>query len=192
MFPQAIIALLPFLAAVNAAPQGGAPPSTTTTATAPTLTPIGVEYYLQAQPLNADPNSVVNNYLSSYHSGAGENNATLIAQSGAITAFLNPDGGYQEFDVGLSYPYGLVMGGETAIKGASLVAIDIGVGDAGFSIPDATEGLVWNDTTFGGWLACNISQQTTGLQLFWANKTEETETKTPEGCESVRLAPEYF
>ena len=200
MLSQAIIAILPLLAAVSAAPQSGAPPpvpapSTTTTTAAPTITPIGVEYYLQAQPLNENPNDVVNNYVSAYHAGAGENNATLIAQSEATKGFLNPDGGFQEFDLGLSYPYGFVMEGlvrETVIKGAAFVGINAGAGDAGFSIPSSEVGLTWNNTAFGGWLACNITNQTSGLQLFWLNKTEERKERTPKGCESVRLAPEYF
>ncbi|KAL9136312.1 MAG: hypothetical protein Q9175_002482 [Cornicularia normoerica] len=195
MLSQTIIAILPLLAAVSAVPQGGAPPPIpppSTTTAAPTVTPIGVEYYLQAQPLNENPNDVLNSYVSSYHSGAGENNVTLIVQSEATKAFLDPDGGYQEFDLGLSYPYGFVMGGETAVKGASLVAIDAGVGDAGFSIPSTKEGLIWNNTAFAGWLACNITKQTTGLQLFWVNKTEDRKDKAPKGCKKVRLAPEYF
>lgn len=189
MLFQAVIAVLPLLAAVSAAPQGGAPPPITP---APTVTPTGVEYYLQAQPLSENPSYVVKNFVSSYHSGAGENNVTLVAHSEATKAFLNPDGGHQEFDLGASYPYGFVMGAETAIKGASLVAIDAGVGDAGFSIPSTEKGLTWNNTAFGGWLACNITTQTTGLQLFWRNKTEERKGKASKGCESVRLAPEYF
>ncbi|CAF9933568.1 hypothetical protein IMSHALPRED_009396 [Imshaugia aleurites] len=197
MLSQSIIAFLPLLAAVSAASQGGAPPSTpppsTTTATAaPTITPIGVEYYLQAQPLDQHPAKVVDNYVSPYHSGAGENNVTLGAQSEAFKAFLDPDGGYQEFDLGLSYPNEFVMGGDIAIQGASLVAIDAGIGDAGFSIPSKEVGLTWNNTAFGGWLACNITKQTTGLQLLWLNKTEESKEKAPKGCESVRLAPVYL
>lgn len=199
MLSQTIVALISLLIAVSAAPQSDAPPSTlpastatTTTTAAPTVTPIGVEYYLQAQPLSENPDDVVNNYLSSFHSGAGENNVTLVPRSEATDAFLNPDGGYQEFDLGVSYPYGFVMGVETAIKGASLVSIDAGAGDAGFSIPSAEEGLTWNDTAFGGWLACNITTQTTGLQLFWVNETGERKEKVPKACERVRLAPEYF
>ena len=197
MLSQFIIAFLPLLAAANAAPQGSAPsstppPSTTTATAAPTITPIGVEYYLQTQPLDEYPVNVIDNYVSPYHSGAGENNVTLVTQSEAIKAFLDPDGGYQEFDLGLSYPNEFVMGGDTAIQGASLVAIDAGIGDAGFSIPSKEVGLTWNNTAFGGWLACNITKQTTGLQLLWLNKTEERKGKAPKGCESVRLAPVYL
>lgn len=205
MIPGIIIATLPLLAAVTAAPQGNATPptaplSTTTTTATPSFTPVGVEYYLQAQPLNENLSDIVNNYVSAYHSGAGTNNVTLIAQSAATKAFLNPNGGYQEFDLGTSYPWGFAMGeelgvetgGETAIKGAYLVSIDVGVGDAGFSIPSTEVGLTWNSTAFGGWLACNTSGQTTGLQLFWLNRTEERRGKAPEGCERVRLAPEDF
>lgn len=189
MLSQAIITILPLLAAVSAAPQGDA---TTTTTAASTVTPIGPEYYLHAQSFYEEPNHVVNYYVSSYHSGAGENNVTLVAQSVATKAFLDPDGGYQEFDLGTSYPYGFVMGGETAVKGASLVAIDAGAGDAGFSFPSTELGLTWNDTAFGGWLACFITNQTTGLQLFWVNKTEDRGERAPKGCESVRLTPDYF
>lgn len=205
MLSQSVIALLPFLAAVGAAPRGDVttsttpipPPPTTTTTGLPSFTPVGAEYYLQAQPLDENPSDVVNNYVSTFHSGAGTNNVTLVAQSEASKASLDPDGGYQEFDLGTTYPWGLTMtegafGGETAIKGASFVSINVGYGDAGFSIPNATVGLTWNNTAFGGWLACNITKQTTGLQLFWANKTEERKEKAPKDCQSVRLAPKYF
>lgn len=84
------------------------------------------------------------------------------------------------------------MGGEADIRGAFLVtflvAIDAGPGDAGFSIPSREQGLVWNDTAFGGWLACEVVDQTTGLQLFWVKKT----ALTPNGCENVKLTPEYI
>ena len=182
MRSQAIIAGLPFLALAGAIP---APPSTTTTTAAPTVTPIGVEYYLNAQRLNivSYPNPF---YVSASHSGAGENNVTLNARSVASKGFLNPDGGYQEFALGYSYPYGFVMGGETDIKGAFLVAIDAGPGDAGFSIPSREQGVLWNNTAFGGWRACDITEQTTGLQLFWVKKP----ALTPNGCEKVKLTRE--
>ena len=69
----AIIATRHLLAAVGAAPRGGAPPpifrpSTTTTTAAPTVSSISVEQYLQARSLNGNPDNVVNNYASSYHS----------------------------------------------------------------------------------------------------------------------------
>ena len=84
------------------------------------------------------------------------------------------------------------MGVESDIKGASLVSIDAGAGDTGFSVPNDKEGLTWNNTAFGGGLACNVTTQTTGLQLFWAKETGERKETSPKTCERVRLAPEYF
>lgn len=80
---------------------------------------------------------------------------------------------------------GVQTGGETGIKGAGLVNINVGSGDAGFLMRGGDEGLWWNGTGFGGWLACEIEGQTTGLQLFWRNGTVEV----PGGCEGVRLVP---
>ena len=65
-----------------------------------------------------------------------------------------PDGGYEEFDFGLSYPYGFVTEGvreEPAIKGAAFLAINAATGDAGFPISRAEFRLPWNDTACGGW-----------------------------------------
>ncbi len=105
-----------------------------------------------------------------------------------------PDGGYQEVDFGLSYPNEFVMEqvrGETAING---VAMNAATGDAGFSTSSAEVGLTWNDTArlAAGRLACNATNQTTGLQLLLLKQTEERKEKALKGCESVRLAPEYF
>ena len=191
MLSQAITTVIPLLAVVVcAAPR--VLPSTTTASNIPTVTPNGTEYYLQAQPVGESPNQVVNNYLSSYHSGAGENNVTLVPQSEATKAFLNPDGGYQEFDLNTSYPWGFFMGGETTIRGTSLVSINVGSGDAGFEVPSTALGLFWNNTAFGGWLACNLTGKTTGSQLFWTNETAVEPETGPEGCERVRLAPKYL
>lgn len=176
MLSQAITVILPLLAAVSAAP--------TTTNSA--------NYYLQAQPLGKNPKTIPNNYLSSYHSGAGENIVTLVARSDATEAFLNPSGGYQEFNLGTTYPWGFVMGGETDITRASLVGINAGSGDSGFSIPSAEAGLVWNGTGFGGWLACDVEGQIPESQLYWRNETAVERRKVEAGCERVRLAPVYL
>ena len=74
------------------------------------------------------------------------------------------------------------------MKGASLLAIDAGPGDAGWSIPSREQGLVWKNTAFRSWLACEVTEQTTGLQLFGREKT----ALTPNGCEEVKLTPEYI
>lgn len=84
---------------------------------------------------------------------------------------------------------GVQTGGETAIKGAGLVNIDVGTGNAGFEMRSQGEGLWWNGTGFAGWLACEIQGQTTGLQLFWANGSEGGRGEVPGGCEGVRLVP---
>ena len=194
MLSHTITALVPLLVAVSAAPQIISPSSSTTITAPRSITPIGAEYYLQAQLVNKGPNDVVdNNYVSSYHSGAGENNVTLVARSEATEGFLDPNGGFQEFDLGVSYPWGFVMAGETGIRGASLVRIDAGSGDAGFSIPNSETGLKWNGTGFGGWLACEVGKVTTGLQLFWVNETGRGIVEgVPEGCERVKLVTSFI
>ena len=174
MLSLAITVILPLLAAVSA---------TTTVSSA------GASYYLQAQPLGKNPNAIPNSYLSSYHSGAGENIVTLVARSDATKAFLDPSGGYQEFDLGTAYPWGLVMGGQTGVPGASLVSIDAGSGDGGFSVPSAGAGLVWNGTGFGGWLACDFEGGTPVSRLCWRNETAGKGGVVDAGCERVRLAP---
>lgn len=131
MLLKAITVILPLLAAASAA-------STTSSST----TTNSAKYYLQAQPLGKNPKTIPNNYLSSYHSGAGQNIVTLVPRSDAPTAYLTPSGGYQEFDLGTTYPWGFVMGGESDTAGASLVGIDAGKGDGGFSLPNDEAGLV--------------------------------------------------
>ncbi len=42
------------------------------------------------------------------------------------------------------------------------------------------------------WLVCNVTAEVTGLQLFWANKTETAKGKVEKQGERVRLAPQYF
>ena len=84
------------------------------------------------------------------------------------------------------------MGGETGITRASLVGINAGSGDSGFSIPSAEAGLVWNGTGFGGWLACDVERQIPESQLYWRNETAVERRKVEAGCERVRLAPVYL
>jgi len=78
------------------------------------------------------------------------------------------------------------------IEHASLVAIDVGTGDAGFSIPNTAQGLTWNNMSFGRWLACIVTAEVIGLQLFWASKIESEKGKVEKQCDRVRLAPQYF
>ena len=177
MLSQALTVVLPLLAAVSAAP---------------TASSTGASYYLQAQPLGKNPKAILDDYLSSYHSGAGENIVTLVARNDATKAFLNPSSGYQEFDLGTAYPWGFVMGGESDTAGASLVGIDAGSGDTGFSIPSAKAGLVWNGTGFGGWLACDVEGRTPESQLYWRNEKAVKGGKVEAACERVRLAPAYL
>ena len=84
------------------------------------------------------------------------------------------------------------MGGETDIAGASLVGIDAGSGDSGFSFPSKEAGLVWNGTGFGGWLACDVEGRIPEWQLYWRNETAVKGGKVEAGCERVRLAPVYL
>lgn len=196
MLSQAITAILPLLVAVSASPRAAELPTTATTHAAPNLTPIAAENYLQAQTIARDPNVIVNNsnnYLSTYHSGAGENNVTLVARSEATKTFLDPDREYQEFDLGTAYPWGFVMAGETpGIEGASLVRIDAGSGDKGFVMRGRGVGLWWSGKGFEGWLVCDIEGVTRGMQLFWVNGTGGGREGVPAGCEGVRLRPVYF
>ena len=73
MLSQTLTVILPLLAAVSAAP---------------TVSPTSASYYLQAQPLGKNPKPIPNNYLSSYHSGAGQNIVTLVARTDATKAFI--------------------------------------------------------------------------------------------------------
>ena len=84
------------------------------------------------------------------------------------------------------------MGGEKDILGASLVGIDAGSGDSGFSFPSPEVGLVWNGTGFGGWLACDVEGRTPESQLYWRNETAVKGGKVEAGCEKVRLAQVYL
>lgn len=69
---------------------------------------------LSASNTTSKPNPVVGNHVS-YHFGAGENNASLVPSTEASKALLNPNGGYQKFDLSTAYPWNFVIGGMTGM-----------------------------------------------------------------------------
>lgn len=101
--PTLLFALLP---STLAAPPPY--PTTNSTSTNGTITP-PPRYYLRTQVKGyvAAPNDKDGLYVSSYHTGAGENDATLESIDVASAGYLN--GSNQQFDLGSEFPWGIGM-----------------------------------------------------------------------------------
>ncbi|KAI9891807.1 MAG: hypothetical protein M1814_002372 [Vezdaea aestivalis] len=104
-------------------------------------------------------------YLSGYHAGAGLSNVSLSTTSGSPAGFLLD--GYQRFNYNTTFPWGLTMssnGDKSILQG---VQITTGNGTQGFTF--GQQGLVWSNSTFGGWVACTTTgPSVTYKQLFYA------------------------
>ncbi|KAF2229923.1 hypothetical protein EV356DRAFT_510002 [Viridothelium virens] len=154
-------------------------------------------YYLRTE--STSSNTLFENlYVQSYHTGAGLSDVTLApgppSSDYAVAGFLNgstngTDGGqFQEFDLGDDFPWGMDMTIQVAYAGWSNVEINGGQGSAGFLI-DPTNGLVYNNTAFGGWLVCPW-WHSGDPQLFWY--IDYYNDTIPNSCNFVNLIPEYF
>lgn len=114
---SAVIALSSLLSFSLAAPQA-APSTATVSSTAPTST----EYYLKTQVIHEKQSSKNDLYVSPYHTGAGFNDATLGPfGDGAAKGFLN--GTYQQFDLGITFPWGFALGGDSNYAGTSFLSL---------------------------------------------------------------------
>ncbi|KAF6226008.1 hypothetical protein HO173_012598 [Letharia columbiana] len=158
------------------------PPSTVNLTTNGTIAPPS-RYYLQTRVKgygNEDKNGL---YVSGYHTGAGENDATLESIDAASVGFLN--GTNQQFDYGTDFPWGMVMVLYDYYAEWDFVAINAGYGSAGFFFNET--GLQYNQNPdgFSGWLVCDWWHGVP--QLFW--KFFANSNQFPSSCAQVDLLP---
>ncbi|KAJ6107773.1 hypothetical protein N7523_009096 [Penicillium sp. IBT 18751x] len=125
-------------------------------------------------------------FLTTYHTGAGLNDAVLESSADAAAAFyLN--GTTALADLGTSYPWGFEIGGDTNYADWEAVEINAGGGADGFSITDNK--FVWSEAEgFGGWLVCQWYHN--APQLFWLDKYYTA--TIPCSCSEVELEPIYL
>ncbi|KAI9688300.1 MAG: hypothetical protein M1820_010282 [Bogoriella megaspora] len=143
------------------------PASTTSTASpaapSPTVANTTQSFHLRTQAIDPSNKLFDGYYFQTYHTGAGFNDVALIqgsASDGAV-GFLNgtadtvdPTGAvgyYADFDLGGEFPYGIDATVYAPYQGWSNVEVNAGQQTAGFLIKEDV-GLVWNYTSFGGWL----------------------------------------
>lgn len=159
------------------------PPPTVNITTNGTITPPN-RYHLQTRVKgdgNADKDGL---YVSGYHIGAGENDVTLESISDAAVGYLN--GTYQQFDLGTSFPWGMVMEINYDYYAEwELASINAGYGNPGFFFNET--GLQYNpdDSEFHGWLACDWWHGVP--QLFWEFLYDGE--PLPSSCAEVDLLP---
>ncbi|KAI9829331.1 MAG: hypothetical protein M1819_006394 [Sarea resinae] len=120
------------------------------------------QYYLRTSLVPGSNGSSAHDglYLEAYHTGAGLNDAVLVAnKTHAAVGRLN--GTYQEFTLGeSSTPYGLYIEGDTNYAAWDPAVINAGNGTAGYFL-NAT-GLQWNSSSgagaseFAGWIALSL------------------------------------
>ncbi|OQO05631.1 hypothetical protein B0A48_09723 [Cryoendolithus antarcticus] len=141
------------------------------------------------QPGRPDKTAYDGLYLSSYHTGAGLNDAVFYSKDPAdgIVGSLNG-----------TFPWSMLMALNTATYAAwEPVRIDAGEGGIsargwgnGFFINDT--GLQWSSSTseetnsFAGWMVCDWHSE---VQLFFRLKYYNP--TTPASCADVYLCPEY-
>ncbi|KAK6431889.1 hypothetical protein LTR95_011942 [Oleoguttula sp. CCFEE 5521] len=140
-------------------------------------------------------------YLSSYHTGAGLNDALFYSRDPADGILGSLNGTVQGFNLGTTFPWSMLMALSTATYAAwEPVRIDVGQGGIsargwgdGFFINGT--GLQWTSSTtgdeetnsFAGWMVCDWwhSQPQLFFRLKYYNHT------TPASCADVYLCPEY-
>lgn len=162
-----LLRVLALLSLTTALPSPVAVPSPQTS-----IVPTGRTYYLKT--VSSSP-SFSSLYLSTYHTGAGFNDAVLIPATSttgynisnypAATGFLNET--QQEFNLGNDFPWGMEPTGDTTYEAWLPVQINVGLGAGGFYFnnTDGTgvEGLKWaagwpytlagnKNNEFQGWL----------------------------------------
>ncbi|BDD58224.1 hypothetical protein MPDQ_002131 [Monascus purpureus] len=125
-----------------------------------------------------------NLYVYAYHTGAGLNDAVLTSDAGTASPAILNDTTVQ-FELGTSFPWGLILEGDTNYAAWELVEINAGAGVPGFSINGS--GLVWNGSGFGGWLVCDWYHN--AAQLFWLNYYYSP--VIPSSCSKANLDVEY-
>ncbi|CAD6586523.1 MAG: hypothetical protein ASARMPRED_002748 [Alectoria sarmentosa] len=135
-------------------------PPNLTNSTANTTFTLPSRYYLKTSVIddgNADKNDL---YVSSYHTGPGLSDATLLPFStiGNTVGFLNET--HQQFDLHSSVPFGMIMEPSENLDVAwNFVRINELVFDAGYGSTDGfffnASGLQWEGRGAGvfiGWL----------------------------------------
>ncbi|KAM0800328.1 hypothetical protein BDR22DRAFT_963289 [Usnea florida] len=148
-------------------------------------------YYLKTRDIDNGNSDKNNLYLSSYHSGAGENDVVLqplsdfSADNPPTVGFLN--GTHQQFDLRTpGIPWSFVMDDtEATYAGWKFVYIQPGYGPEDFFFNSS--GLQWGLEGYGfaGWLACDWWHGQP--QLFW--KYYYDPVALPSSCTQVELLP---
>ncbi|KAF6235745.1 hypothetical protein HO173_005940 [Letharia columbiana] len=168
-------------------------PSNPTNSTANTTFTPPSRYYLKTSVIgagNADKNDL---YVSSYHTGPGLSDATLLpfSPTSNTVGFLNDT--HQQFDLHSSVPFGMIMEPSENLDVAwNFVRINELVFDAGYGSTDGfsfnASGLQWDGRgagVFVGWLACDWWHGVP--QLFW--EFFFVPTGIPSSCAQVELHP---
>ncbi|CAD6563581.1 MAG: hypothetical protein ASARMPRED_000070 [Alectoria sarmentosa] len=155
------------------------PPSTVNSTTNGTITPPS-RYYLQTRVKDHGSSDKNGLYVSTYHTGAGFNDATLGSIEIAAAGFLNET--YQQFDLGDPFPWGMNIAGNVDDGAWDFVQINVGLGSSGFFFNES--GLQVNDLV--GWLACDWWHGVP--QLFWRTGFSDT-SPYPSSCAEVDLLP---
>ncbi|KAM0794290.1 hypothetical protein BDR22DRAFT_712883 [Usnea florida] len=181
----AFLSLITLSLAANTA----SPDSSTTN---PTLIP-PARYYLKTSVIgdgSADKNDL---YVSSFHTGPGLSDATLLPSSptGNLVGYLNAT--HQQFDFDTPVPFAMIMESDENLDAAwNFVRINELAFDAGFGSTDGFSfnetGLLWGGRGAGvwkGWLACDWWHGVP--QLFWVFST--TPSGVPSSCAPVELLP---
>jgi len=142
----------------------------------------GSEYYLQTKVLSGD-STKGGLYVETYHTGAGESDATLTSNiTVAAKGILN--GTNQQFELyGTPYPYGFYNPVRVEYTNWQPVEINSGYGDGTFAINGS--GLISTNEEWTGWLACDWWHGTP--QLFWDFYYKDF--PIPSTCARVDLVP---
>ncbi|EON61714.1 hypothetical protein W97_00930 [Coniosporium apollinis CBS 100218] len=161
---SALLALLSLLTTALALPQASPPYPGTTPAPWPTLNRTTPYFNLVTSVRNISPTNFgfTNLYLHAYHSGAGLNDAVLLAdRTRAARGFLN--GTYAVFNLGGPFSYGMRTG-YVPYGSWGPAYLNAGTGERGFAISDGR--FVRVDGNFGGWMGIVCDWWRNVPQLF--------------------------
>ncbi|CRG91240.1 hypothetical protein PISL3812_08288 [Talaromyces islandicus] len=140
------------------------------------------EFHLKTVSSSPSKNNL---YVEAYHTGAGLADAVLTTSSSAAGKFyLNET--YLQMDIGQEFTYGFELGGATNYAGWEFVEVNAGQGISGFVVEN--NHVVWNETEFSGWLACDWWHG--APQLFWTVAYENF--TYPSSCSPVQLTQAFL
>ncbi|KAI9725791.1 MAG: hypothetical protein M1834_009740 [Cirrosporium novae-zelandiae] len=133
-----------------------------------------------------------NLYVSSYHTGAGESDATLSSDHGVAGSLINET--YWQFEIG-EYQWGMNLEIQTFYTSWQPVSIlTFSPGTAGMTLSSTTD-----DSTkylnppepYGGWLVCDWWHASTPQLFYLVDPVgEDTDLVFPDSCTRVLLALE--